>query len=86
MGNKILMLQQNKGWGKNVIVMCTCKDNLTPLMYSENIKKIIKKKIFVLELNSVFVCFVGHVCGMWKFLVRGGNPHHSSDKTGSLTL
>ena len=38
------MLQQKKGWGKNVIVMYTCKDNLTPLLYSGKIKKIIKKK------------------------------------------
>ena len=38
------MLQQNKGWGKNVIVMYTCKDNLTPLLYSGKIKKNIKKK------------------------------------------
>ena len=35
------MLQQKKGWGKNVIVMYTCKDNLTPLLYSGKIKKII---------------------------------------------
>ena len=28
------MLQQNKGWGKNVIVMYTCKGNLIPLLYS----------------------------------------------------
>jgi len=33
------MLQQNKGWGKNVIVMYTCKDNLTPLLYSGKKKK-----------------------------------------------
>ena len=26
----------------------------------------------------VFV-FFGHVCGMWKFLGQGSNPHHSSD-------
>ena len=38
------MLQQNKGWGKNVIVMYTCKDNLTPLLYSGQIKKLKKKK------------------------------------------
>ena len=38
------MLQQNKGWGKNVIVMYTCKDNLIPLLYSGKIKK---KKIGV---------------------------------------
>jgi len=36
------MLQQKKGWGKNVIVMYTYKDNLTPLLYSGKIKK--KKK------------------------------------------
>ena len=30
--------------GKNVIVMYTCKDNLTPLLYSGKIKKNIKKK------------------------------------------
>ena len=33
-----------KGWGKNVIVMYTCKDNLTPLLYSGKIKKTIIKK------------------------------------------
>jgi len=33
------MLQQKKGWGKNIIVMYTCKDNLTPLLYSGKIKK-----------------------------------------------
>ena len=33
------MLQQNKGWGKNVIVMYTCNDNLIPLLYSGEIKK-----------------------------------------------
>ena len=38
------MLQQNKGRGKNVIVMYTCKDNLTPLLYSGKIKKLYKKK------------------------------------------
>ena len=37
------MLQQKKGWGKNVIVMYTCKDNLTPWLYSGKIKKIKKK-------------------------------------------
>ena len=31
------MLQQNKGWGKNV--MYICKNNLTPLLYSGKIKK-----------------------------------------------
>ena len=35
---------RRKGGGKNVIVMYTCKDNLTPLQYSGKIKKIIKKK------------------------------------------
>ena len=39
---KLLMLQQKKGWGKNVIVMYTCKDNLTPLLYSGKIKKLKK--------------------------------------------
>ena len=34
--------QERKTWGKNVIVMYTCKDNLTPLLYSGKIKK--KKK------------------------------------------
>ena len=30
-------------WGKkNVIVMYTCKDNLTPLLYSGKIKKLLK--------------------------------------------
>ena len=37
------MLQQKKGWGENVIVMYTCKDNLTPLLFSGKIKKNIKK-------------------------------------------
>ena len=40
------MLQQKKGWGKNVIVMYTSKDNLTPLLYSGKIeKKILTYKI-----------------------------------------
>ena len=39
------MLQQKKGWGKTVIVMYTCKDNLTPLLYSGKIKKLKKKEI-----------------------------------------
>jgi len=30
--------------GKNVIVMYTCKDNLTPLLYSGKIKKKKKKE------------------------------------------
>ena len=34
------MLQQNKGWEKNV--MYTCKDNLIPLLYGGKIK--LKKK------------------------------------------
>ena len=33
------MLQQNKRWGKNVIVMYTYKDNFIPLLYSGKIKK-----------------------------------------------
>jgi len=33
------MLQQKKGWGKNVIVMYTCKDDLTPLLYSGKKKR-----------------------------------------------
>ena len=36
--------QQNKGWEKNVIVMCACKDNLIPLLYSGEKKKVKKKK------------------------------------------
>ena len=39
------MLEQNKGWGKNVIVMFTCKDNLIPLLYSGKKKK--KKRIAI---------------------------------------
>jgi len=35
------MLQQKKGWGKNV--MYTCKDNLTPLLYSGKKNKKTKK-------------------------------------------
>ena len=35
---------RRKGGGKNVIVMYTCKDNLTPLLYSGKIKKKKKKK------------------------------------------
>ena len=38
------MLQQNKGWGKNVIVTYTCKDNLIPLLYSGKIKNQKTKK------------------------------------------
>ena len=39
------MLQQNKGWGKNVIVMYTCKDNLIPLLYSGKIKIYVYKYV-----------------------------------------
>ena len=35
---------RRKGGGKTVIVMYTCKDNLTPLLYSGKIKKINKNK------------------------------------------
>ena len=35
---------RRKGGGKTVIAMYTCKDNLTPLLYSGKIKKIIKNK------------------------------------------
>jgi len=38
------MLQKKKGWGENVIVMYTCNDNLTPLLYSGKIKQRKKKK------------------------------------------
>ena len=34
---------RRKGGGKTVIAMYTCKDNLTPLMYSRKIKKNKKK-------------------------------------------
>ena len=44
---------------KNVIVMYTCKDNLTPLLYSGKIKKFKKKK----KGSGVAVsCGVGHRC------------------------
>ena len=33
------MLQQNKGWGKNVMVMYTSKDNLIPLAVQWEKKK-----------------------------------------------
>ena len=36
---QILMLQQKKGEGKNIIVMYRSKDNLTPLLYSGKKKK-----------------------------------------------
>ena len=39
------MFQKKKGGGKNVIVMKTCKDNLTPLLYNGKKKK--KKKIII---------------------------------------
>ena len=35
---------RRKGGGKTVIAMYTCKDNLTPLLYSGKIKKIKKNK------------------------------------------
>ena len=35
---------RRKGGGKTVIVMYTCKDNLTPLLYSGKIKKKKRKK------------------------------------------
>ena len=35
---------RRKGGGKTVIAMYTCKDNLTPLLYSGKIKKKKKKK------------------------------------------
>ena len=38
---------------KNVIVMYTCKDNLTPLLYSGKIKKKnYKKKEYILSYHS----------------------------------
>ena len=45
------MLQQKKGWGKNVIVMYTCKDNLTPLLYSGEKKK----KDYVKDTEAVIM-------------------------------
>jgi len=38
---------RTKGGGKNVIVMYTCKDNLTPLLYSGKIKK--KKEVLAMQ-------------------------------------
>ena len=39
------MSQQKKGWGKKTVTaMYTCKDNLTPLLYSGKIKKFKKLK------------------------------------------
>ena len=35
---------RRKGGGKTVIAMYTCKDNLTPLLYSGKIKKIKKER------------------------------------------
>ena len=48
------MLQQNKGWGKNVNVMYTCKDNLIPLLYSGKIKEKKKEKEKVLNEMRIF--------------------------------
>jgi len=45
---------RRKGGGKNVIVMYTCKDNLTPLLYSGKIKKYIKKKIVLDDYAHLF--------------------------------
>ena len=45
---------RTKGEGKNIIVMYTCKDNLTPLLYSGKIKKKKKKKesiVITLEIG-----------------------------------
>ena len=66
------MLQQNKGWGENVIVMYTWKDNLTPLLYSGKIKKAKKnkktkkkknqRKIMVIIFPTDFLTdFVSHI-------------------------
>ena len=43
------MLQQKKGWGKTVTEMYTCKDNLTPLLYSGKKKK---KEAILVQINS----------------------------------
>ena len=56
------MLQQKKGWGENAIVMYTCKDNLTPLLYSGKIKFKKKKK-----KKKKALCLL-HVCG-FKFML-----------------
>ena len=45
------MLQQKKGWGKNVIVMYTCKYNLIPLLYSGKIKK---KRLYCNPKDDIF--------------------------------
>ena len=46
---------RRKGGGKNVIVMYTCKDNLTPLLYSGKIKNKNKnKKSMRKKLDSYF--------------------------------
>ena len=39
------MCNRTKGGGKNVMVMYTGKDNLTPLLYSGKIKKLKINKI-----------------------------------------
>ena len=36
---RLEIAQQKKGWGKNIIVMYKCKDNLIPLLYSGEKKK-----------------------------------------------
>ena len=48
---------RRKGGGKNIIVMYTCKDNLTPLLYSGKIKKIIKK-IELSGRNPIYICSI----------------------------
>ena len=40
---------RTKGGGKNVIVMYTCRDNLTPLLYSGKIKEKNKDKEKILK-------------------------------------
>ena len=47
-------------WGKNVIVMYTCKDNLTPLLYSGKIKKLYKK-MYVEKTQDNCILIVGMV-------------------------
>ena len=41
--------------------------------------------LFVSALQKIFLFFFGHAHSMWKFSSQGSNPHHSSDKAGSLT-
>ena len=71
------MLQQKKGWGKNVIVMYTCKDNLTPLLYSGKIKtkqnKKTKTKFYSITTALFFLLIIPIIGLLIKIKKKGAS-------------